>query len=464
MRPIWMVILLFLTQCASIPAAYTPPAMPPVLPESSQSRYYSPSAEEVQLEFEGVLPTFYGDAQIHLQDAKWEVERTLHYIVGPLQEAPVKAGPKYDGNVEILRWVPKPNGWYDIHYRYKGIFTMERHHRGRYSVIVPRQVSTLYERSQIPGQTDLQRNPCTHGLMTEEKYFWYFWNPRQAGCPLKQGIDYDIFQARITPTPNLVQARFPEYERLIVDNTLSIRVVFGSNEEPLGHHAPEGNPDINARYYQDAVRLLEQKGFTRRRWTHQEMQHHCAQPLSYRPTIDRFERKDGTHLVEVLVYWGSTNTEKANPGFACFMNEALQNASLFLYSAHSGLGHTMNLSLLRQSSGLPLLVNKDRYQIFSFNSCSSYGYYNAAFFRDKATVSDTDGTQNLDIITSGTTTSFEKIAMATVKELEIFLDWSEKGASPSYQEILRRIDRGTLTGVSGAHDNPRLPRTRSRER
>jgi hypothetical protein len=441
----------------------TPPLARSTLPETAASDYYSPSAEEVVLEFDGVhrakMTGGHGGETVNLADARWEIDRLMTYLGGPMGSGPVKAGPKYDGRVTVHGADPLGDGWFAIRYSYIGTFTMERAHGDTYPVMVPRDVTTIYRRSQVPGMTDAGRNPCTNPIFSSDTYFWYFWNPRAQGCPLREGEDYDVFQARVTRIPNLVRPRYPDYPRMVnAAGELPVTVVFGVNDDANGIRPPEGNGDFSAENFLDVERRLVAAGFSAHRWSAAEVTGFCPAAAAGTGAIEDLTRQDGGRRVAVRMYLGSTHLGHHAEGFACILNQALKSSALLVYSAHSGLGESVYLQELRKDSGLTLEINQTLYQVFAFNSCSSYGYYNQDFFDQKKSSQDPTGELNLDVITSGTSSDFEKIGKATWMELMPFLEWSRSGKWTSYQAIADSIDRGTLTGVSGVRENPEAPR------
>jgi len=455
-------LALALAGCASAPPQVTRPSFP-TRAEVDRSDYYSPSGEEVVLEFDGVhqaqLAGPNGTDPVAPGDAQWEVDRLMVYLAGPAGSGAVKAGPKYDGKITVLGYerIGSSPEW-RIRYRYRGTFAMGRGHTGTFPVMVPRNVQTIYQRSQVPGNTDAARNPCTNAHLNSEYYFWYFWNPAAAGCPLREGVDYNLYQARVTPIPNRSSSRYPDYPRL-PDSTGALRMslVFGADDDAKGQRAPEANNDYNAPNYVDVARRLTAAGFRQRRLPLAEIAAGCSSLQDATPTIDEFTRQDGTRKVTVRMYWGSTHLGHQSNGFACFLDDGLRNSGVITYSAHSGLGESIFLRTMRAESGLPLHVDPQRYQIFGFHSCSSYGYYNTDFFEAKKTTEDPAGTRNLEVITSGVSTEFEKLARSTWKQIEPVLLWSRTGRWTSYQDILDNMDEGTLTGVSGIRDNPSRP-------
>ncbi|MEK7721038.1 MAG: hypothetical protein AAB359_01460, partial [Elusimicrobiota bacterium] len=95
---------------------------------------------------------------------------------------------------------------------------------------------------------------------------------------------------------------------------------------------------------------------------------------------------------------------------------------------------------------------------FVFQGCSTYAYYNSAYFKLKRSSSDPRGTKNLDIITTGIGADFAVGANVDVA----FLTSVTMGRKPSWQTILNGIrvaegESSALSHINGDEDNPRMP-------
>jgi hypothetical protein len=144
------------------------------------------------------------------------------------------------------------------------------------------------------------------------------------------------------------------------------------------------------------------------------------------------------------MYLGDTGINSEDKTFHIRLVDAFENSDILVYDGHSGLGGNLDLESLPKIN-----FNKKKYQIYFFNGCSSYPYFNGAFFAAKG------GTKYLDVVTSGLPT----FADTAGPNVMAFLDNFIKGKSLSYQTILRGLevsneDYGTyLTGVNGDEDN-----------
>ena len=111
-----------------------------------------------------------------------------------------------------------------------------------------------------------------------------------------------------------------------------------------------------------------------------------------------------------------------------------------------------------RGGGFKFRFDPNRYQIFFFNSCSSYTYYNTLYFnrkRDGRRGLDAKGTLNLDILANGSSTEFGvETDLDLVKAVIL---WARIGQWTSYQTLARRLDVGNLFAVNGDEDNPTQP-------
>ncbi|MCX5790854.1 MAG: hypothetical protein NTY45_01355, partial [Elusimicrobia bacterium] len=150
-----------------------------------------------------------------------------------------------------------------------------------------------------------------------------------------------------------------------------------------------------------------------------------------------------------------------DPDSAQFAKEAvrgMKNSDIFLYDGHSGLGGYLSPERLTEDSGETLALPQKKYQIFVFQGCSTYAYYNTAFFKLKRSTSDPKGTKYLDIFTTGIGAAFEVGANVDVT----FLTSVTMGQKPSWQTIMDKVhaaegEDSALSHINGDEDNPHTP-------
>jgi hypothetical protein len=162
--------------------------------------------------------------------------------------------------------------------------------------------------------------------------------------------------------------------------------------------------------------------------------------------------------IEILVFFGPTGIDEESAAFHYYFKDALENSAVMMYDGHSGLGGHLDLAGIESMRGFRFAPAKNRYQVYFFNSCSSYTYYNDMYFSRKRTQKDEDGTKNLDIMTNGLATYFSTIQDANGALIKAIDTWASSGKWTSYQELAKQIDSDNLFGVNGDEDNPKSPR------
>ncbi|MFN8945904.1 MAG: hypothetical protein ACK5WZ_14910 [Pseudobdellovibrionaceae bacterium] len=422
---------------------------------SSAFGFYSNTGLEVKVSYEADY--LMSGPKPSEADVIWELRQSAYYMSGPLQFNSPKAGPKFDHSVRIISIVQGQNSWV-AKYQFTGTFIVENKNTQNLKLYVPRSIRQIYKQSLVPAAlTKAGQNPCIQDSFEDhmnETYFWYFWNPNKKGCPLKAGIHYDIITPKIEVLNAMTVESYPEYSRLPNSNgDLEMLLVFGADKDALGMKAPESNNDHNAGNFRNVLKNLKKQGFVNRRWTADDFQFFCKTNSTTTQTIEELTRMDGNRQITIRMLWGTSSVGKQSYPFHCLLNHAVANASVVIYNGHSGLGASVFLQQLKQDVNLPFYMNTNQYQIFAFNGCSSYGYYNLDFFQEKKTASDPQGTKNLDVITNGIAGNFYDLGKMTMSVVDSVLDWSSEGERTSYQEIIRRMKTPYMTAVNGDEDN-----------
>ncbi|MDO8806439.1 MAG: hypothetical protein Q7R35_18665 [Elusimicrobiota bacterium] len=346
--------------------------------------------------------------------------------------------PSGDYKVSLIGSEKAPAGPYArIKYSYDDIvvFSSKLFRGGgatRIDFVLPRDPVTIYKKGfPSPGSS---KNLCTDDHYNSEGDFWYFWNPYQEGCPIGGG-DLVAVQTDLTPM-NVTRGTYPEYAKLYGENgtgdLLQVSYIVGVD-------ATFQSGDLGKKTFTDAFAGLKAAGF--------------------RVTTDEPRRK------KLSFSFGAKRTAVEmllmDPNSAEFATEAvrgMKTADIFFYDGHSGLGGYLSPDRLAADSGAALTLPQNKYQIFVFQGCSTYAYYNSAYFKLKRSGSDPKGTKNLDIITTGIGADFAVGAKVDVA----FLTSVTMGQKPSWQTILDKIraaegESSALSHVNGDEDNPRTP-------
>lgn len=346
--------------------------------------------------------------------------------------------PSGDYKVKLLGAEKVPNENYaKVSYAYDDIvvFSSKLFRGGgatRIDFVLPRDPVTVYKAGFTSPSS--RKNYCTDEHYNSEGDFWYFWNPYQEGCPLDGG---DLVGVTTDLTPmNVTRGTYPEYAKLYGENgngeVLQVIYLVGVDENFK-------NGDLGKRTFLDAFAGLKAAGF----------QATVDEPRRKRLSF-RFGAKRASIEMRLM-----------DPNSADFAQEAvrgMKTADIFLYDGHSGLGAYLDPARLAEDTGRPIELPRNKYQIFVFQGCSTYAYYNSAYFKLKRSGSDPKGTKNLDIVTTGIGAAFEVGAKVDVA----FLTSVAAGQRPSWQTIMDRVraaegDYTALSHVNGDEDNPRTP-------
>jgi hypothetical protein len=290
-------------------------------------------------------------------------------------------------------------------------------------------------------------NPCTDTHYQDESDFWYFWDPAKDGCDLINRPELLVnIKASVELIPN-TRVSYPEYDLLYGAKkefkTLEIAVFYGLIRDENIKPDRLNRRDEGYKALRFSEKVLLEKGFELVEKTNQGTNLWRVYEL-YVDTANGVKTKS-----RVKLYLGDTGINSEDDTFHTYLAKAFEDADVLVYDGHSGLGGNLDLQSLPTMN-----FNKKKYQIYFFNGCSSYPYFNGAFFDAKG------GTKYLDVVTSGLPTFADTAGPNVMAFLENFLE----GKKLSYQTILRSLensneDYGTyLTGVNGDEDNIFKPR------
>ncbi len=389
--------------------------------------------------------------------AREKIDAQVNHLFGPMGEAPVKAVPQ--GNHRIteisLRKKEGTKSSYVASYSYRGTIVLQGLSGSSYDLVLPVNPDRIYRTAVRTRSNGQEFNPCTDPHYQAEDDFWYFWNPYKPGCELREGVDYRRFSAKVRRQPNTLQT-YPEYDRLVNSSgVIRISILIGM-DDPTKAKNPDRSADINAPNFVGIRRRLESMGFVHRVLSQAEIAEiaQVDDPVAY---VEEFAKESRRAKLVVQVFFGPSGISEDSGAFHHFLRDSLENSSLMIYDGHSGLGGHLDLSSIEETHGFQIRVPKDRYQIYFFNSCSSYTYYNTMYFRRKSTAANRRGSKNLDIMTNGLATYFSVLGESDMELIQAIDAWAAGGAAKSYQDLARAIDSDNLFGVNGDEDNPTTP-------
>jgi hypothetical protein len=318
-------------------------------------------------------------------------------------------------------------------------------------------------------------NACTDSHYNSEGDFWYFWNPHATGCPKATKDALEIVPGNLKPLPSTTQT-WPRYKELFGDNGNGKKVLVTFL---VGIDENWKKTDLGVQGFEKTFRILT------------EGKRLLADPTAIPPPVDpeadpnveqpeplllpgeiallkatkdeddvRFEVVEHKKNFRKMVlkrrgYEVELNMHLVNPDAQSFVKYAvdgLQESDVFMYDGHSGLGGYLSVGRLfgNRSKTLP----KDKYQIFFFNGCSTFSYYNFDFFQLKADENeDPDGHKNLEILTTSVPATFTRGPGSDAWLLRGLFN----GNKSKWQKIIDDIyrvdpDDSALTAVNGDED------------
>ncbi len=375
------------------------------------------------------------------------IEAQLEHIVGPMSMAELTAVPKGDHQVSNIKIISQDNETLTIGYNYSGTVVIENGVNDFYNVFLPVNPSKIYKASMVGN-----RNPCTDEHYQTEGDFWYFWSPNRPGCKLKIGRDYNIIKAKITRILNS-QKTYPEYQNLPDEKgNITIHILFGMDDPSLSRNPLTSN-DINAANYRTFRNYLLSKGFLSTIWNEAQVRSIAKTQDGTTPFVETIQK----NKIVYRFFFAPTGIDEDSLAFHWFYKDAIEKSSIMIYEGHSGLGGHLDLDSIEENLGTKIQFNTKRYQIFFFDSCTSYRYYNQMYFDRKVSTNDPKGTKKLDIFTNGLATTFDSMPRSSIAlqtAIDKSLDFAINAIGfVSYQTLAKQIDSDNLFGINGDEDN-----------
>ncbi|OFZ21045.1 MAG: hypothetical protein A2X94_06855 [Bdellovibrionales bacterium GWB1_55_8] len=423
-----------------------------------QANYVSTRAQEGIMSFDHFVE-FNADARqsdTALQGwARQAIEKQLMFLIGSMRWH--FSVPKGDHKITELRLAPKSAQGVTMiaSYHYEGTVQIREDVPLPLRLVLPNNPYRFYWDGLVRDGFKISA-PCTQKHYRWPSDLFYFWHPYAPACPWKRGEDYQEIQPEIV-LKNNDETTYPEYDRLVdpATRTISMWILVGPASNKSMN--PMTSPDINAQTFCEFREHFLRKGFSSRRWTSKEIRRKGNTLFAKLPWVEDFEKQGARSRILIHAFYGHTAVKDFSRAFYHFLEDGVENASMVVYAGHAGLGKTLAPSVAEKIGLLRMRPNRDRYQIYFFNGCSTYAYYTQPYFTRKASALDPEGTKNLDIITTGLATGEDFLGSSSLAAIDAVTDWADGGAAASYQEILKRAGGSNLLSVSGDEDNPSSP-------
>lgn len=418
----------------------------PVERKNERKLYVGSNSTEAKLSFNGVVQ-YVSDKKPIERTLRKIIEAQIEHSIGPMSAAEYTAVPKGDHVISNIKIASTKGNVMNVTYRYDGNIVLENGPTNTYDIVLPVNPETIYEAAMVGDY-----NPCTDDHYQSEGDFWYFWNPENPGCKLKAGKDFLIVKGNVERYENTALS-YPEYHNLVDEKgNITIHVLFGM-DEPEHERNPLKSPDVNAENYRSIRTHLLTKGYMPKLWTKKEISAVAKTVNGDLPFVETLQKGK----IIYRFFFGPTGIGEDSLAFHWFYKDAIENASVMIYGGHSGLGGHLDLDSIEYNLGETIKFNTKRYQIFFFDSCTSYKYYNQMYFERKVTKADPKGTKKLDVFTNGLSTYFHVMPnsnKAIAIAIEKALGYAQTGQGfVSYQSLAKQIDSDNLFGVNGDEDN-----------
>lgn len=337
-------------------------------------RYVGKYSSEANLKFSYQV-TFRSNATPTEDNARRKIDEQVAHLFGSMGSSNLPGVPARDHKISNIKIKPATNGHYTASYFYDGNVVLHNSAGDRYYVALPINPDDIYEASVISGKSRC----ITDSEEDFESAFWYFWSPFRPGCPLRENVHFQRVAATVKRKPN-TSVSYPEYARMPIEGIIPIHIFFGLQDG--SHNAnPLQSTDINADQYRRVRNALMQLGYQGKSWTTAEIQ--AISHDARLPFVEEFSRQFPRAKVVVRMFFGHTSLWETSQAFHFFLKDAIENASAMIYDGHSGFGANLHLGRIETKENFKFAVPTDRYQIYYFNSCSSYPYYRTEFFTRK---------------------------------------------------------------------------------
>ena len=227
---------------------------------------------------------------------------------------------------------------------------------------------------------------------------------------------------------------YPEYDRLYLLPELKISLFVGYLD-PVSSRVSRGDDGYQS--YTEILGNLKELGF--------QVSEKNEQGPNVLTRLEKSHKNKLGHKQRIIVsLLLADSNSKSDKTFETAFADALMNSQIVTYDGHSGAGGYLHL---QRFAGLKL---NDSYQVYFFNGCSTYSFFNTHYLSSKP-----GGSRNLEVITAGLLTYPDTSSANMMAFLATFLT----GDLKSYQTILREIEASNdgestyLMGVNGDEDN-----------
>jgi len=358
-----------------------------------------------------------------------EIVPVFDYLFGPLTRREI-GSPKRSRDVEA-NWtkIRTVGERILIPYHYRGTWILDRENARGFTIPIPLNQETVFTPEWLN---------CTDSAPEHRTrfFYWYFWDPRRAGCDQKEGVNFTEVKIHIGRMTVNQDRSFPEYARMTGKGELKLTMAFGYVQDPA-RPKPETDMDFGVSQYREFVRAF------RAQWGSTLTEQPILQseyPTPSNPAMVIGRRFSGILngvqvTMNIVVNAGVDQIELFAKSFAH------DHDDVFAWFGHSRVGSGFDATRFAQLVAMnPAYYSvTTNYQLVYWAGCNSYSYYTVPFFKFKADASggrDPQGTKNLDILANGLPSLFSLNAQNATIFTSHLLNWRNHS---SYQTIMADI-------------------------
>ena len=273
----------------------------------------------------------------------------------------------------------------------------------------------------------------------ETGIYWYYYRPDQAGCTIAAE---DVVKAKATVrvSPENTTNKYPEYDKIWSDDTLSVVAIFGKVEDGAQTSADRGIWS-HGHFVSTMRRELPNARVTPA--TTPDVPGIGSPDVTIESTLPNGKK---VKLTSFLV----DNVREGGAAFERRYNELSGDADVIVYNGHAGLGENVR-ALARMGTFKP-----GKYQIVYMNGCDTFAYVDGTLAQSRARLnpSDPTGTKFMEIITNSMPPNWDSLPNNTMSMVR---DLMKIDAPVKYTDLLSHFDQSGFVAVTGDEDNTFKP-------
>lgn len=433
------------------------------LKSTLQPDFYSQSAEERSVSFEGLIQTDFKSKDMIVQLSQYkkdqfiesQLKQTLRFIFGPLTYRKIAGEQKgFQVSVDWKNPIQKGSFWF-LKYTYKGTWLILKKYsrQNKFSLPLPFHEKLL----QTP-----QWNNCTDSApehRNDWNFLWYFWDPSRRGCDHKENTHYQTVNIQLDQQTVQTTDSYPEYQKMAEDYEIKMTFAFGYVEDPANPQ-PLQDHDLGMNEFRLMIQATQQRLRDQNiQWTETQIyqQDYVGYLQNQTPIgiLFSFEKNNILFKIKVVASGRVDQMEIFAKSFA------YDHDDFFGWFGHSRVGSGFDANRFK----MIMYKNTENYsitrnpQLIYWAGCNSYSYYTLPFFEFKKDLIDMDlnGTKKLDIISNGLPSYFILNATNAVILFDAYLNLENP---KSYQSLVSEIEQqandvgiDVLVNVLGDEDN-----------